>query len=93
MPNKREQVALQCDAVVHMAYLIGGLYSDFAIMFRSGAAENLLDQVGARTASFMEKLGDMLNATGSCTEEDEWMDPVFEEAHRLWPQQSGEVKK
>lgn len=93
MLDKREQVAMQCDSVVHMAKVIEKIYSGHATMFRDGAAEILLDQIGARTASFMEKLGGMLNATDSCTEDDDWMSPVFEEAHRLWPQQQGETSK
>ena len=85
MNDKRNQVALQCRAVCHMATAIAQIYSDYEKMFLDGAAEKLIDQVGARTASFMEDLGNMLNANDSCTEEDEWMEPVFREAHRLWP--------
>lgn len=87
MHEKKEQVALQCDAVAYMAKIIAEVYSNYAMMFRNGDAEIVLEQVGARTASFMETLGNMINATDSCTEEDEWMDSIFEEAQRLWPRQ------
>lgn len=82
----REQVGAQCNAVNHLATAIAQLYGDYAKIFHDGSAERLLEQVGKRTAAFMETLGDMLNATDSYSEDDDWLEPVFKEAQRRWPQ-------
>ena len=85
--DKRKQVALQCKAVSHMAKAIAEIYSDYEAMFeRDGGMRGLEDQVGKRTAAWMETLGDMLNGIDAAMPEDDWMAPVFEEAQRLWPQ-------
>lgn len=83
--DKRKQVEMQCKAVAHMATAIATVYGDYVTIFETGNADRLIDQVGKRTASFMETLGDMLNATDATDETDEWLTPVFEEAQRLWP--------
>ena len=85
--EKRKQVAAQCRAVSHMANSLAQIYSDYDEMFERGCMDSLIDQVGKRTAAWMETLGDMLNSIDAVTKEDEWMTPVFEEANRLWPQE------
>lgn len=82
---KMKQVADQCRAVRHMAEALAKLHDDYAIMFDSGAAENLVDQVGKRTAGLMETLGDILNGMDAVTEEDDWITPIMHEAQRRWP--------
>lgn len=84
--EKRNQVVAQCNAVCHLAKCLIEVHSDCARMFATGSVDNLIDQVGNRTAHFMEALGDMLNGMDAVTEEDAWLDPIYKEAHRLWPQ-------
>ena len=83
--EKRMQVAAQCSVVNHLATAIARVHGDYTKIFQSGAADNLIDQVGARTAAFMEDLGDMLNGMDAATEDDKWTVPIFREAQRLWP--------
>lgn len=80
---KREQLIKQCDAVRHMAEAIARIHGDYGKMFRSGAADQLIDQVGKRTARLMETLGDVLNGIDAVTEEDDWLKPVFKNTQRL----------
>lgn len=84
---KRAQVIAQCKAVKHMATVLAGLHGDLIKYYELPNADELLDMAGDRTAGFMEVLGNMLNGMDACTEEDEWMDPIFTEAHKRWPQQ------
>lgn len=86
--ERRMQVAAQCDAVCHLAKALAEVHNDYAEMFRKGHAEVLIDQVGERTARIMETLGDILNGMDAVSEEDERLNPIFEEAQRLWPQKS-----
>lgn len=92
----REQVAKQCDAVRHLATVLAGLHEDYAKVMRdtraASAADHLADLVGRRTAYFMEALGDMLNGMDAASEEDGWLDQIFEEAQRRWPQDNTERK-
>lgn len=83
--DKQKQVIEQCKAVAHLAESLAKVHRDYIrIMDHS---PSLVEQVGQRTANFMEKLGDMLNAMDAVDPaEDAWLDPIFEEAHRLWPQ-------
>ena len=86
MSQKRQQVAAQCSAVVHLATSLADIHSDYAKLFLNGAAVNLIDMVGDRTAAFMEILGDLLNGMDAVSEEDGKLDQVFAEAQRIWPQ-------
>lgn len=93
--TKAQQVAKQCEVVIHLANALIEVHSDYARMFADGRSDNpileLTESVGRRTASFMETLGDMLNGMDAVSEEDEWTAPVFEEAHRLWPREVKEA--
>jgi len=86
--TKQEQMVEQLKAVAHLGNAIGKLYEELALVYSSVPPRDgvLLDVIGNRTASMMEALGDMLNATDSAVEDDEWLTPIFEEAHRIWPQ-------
>ena len=88
--DNRKQVEMQCRVVAHLAKNLAEVYGQMAEMFAAGHCESIVDQVGDRTAAFMEKLGDMLNATDAVSEEDEWTAPIFEQAHKLWPHRSDE---
>lgn len=82
---KVEQVSAQCRAVAHLAREISDLYRDHAEVMRHPNSVSILDLVGARTAAFMEQLGEMLNATDAATEDDDWLEPIFAKAQELWP--------
>jgi len=87
--EKREQAAKQLEAVAHLATVLAGISSDLVKVCRDPACEGpneLVELVGNRTARQMEILGDMLNGMDAVTEEDEWLTPIYETAHRLWPQ-------
>lgn len=73
----------QCRAVVHLALAVAEVYSANALIVASDS--RLADQIGAASAEVMEFLGDTLNSTDATTEEDEWLDPIFEGAQKRWP--------
>jgi hypothetical protein len=79
------QVSKQCSAVRHLAAVIAAVYGDHARMFADGAGEQIAERVGRRTAALMETLGDILNGMDAVTTDDDWLTPIFEEAHRRWP--------
>lgn len=81
----KEQVALQCEAVARLAEIIAGVNRTMAELFRAGAAAQILDLAGKRTAQQMEILGDILNGMDAADETDDCMNEVFEESQRLWP--------
>lgn len=85
--ERREQVAKQCDAVAHLCRALIELHEDRAKMLRAGAVDGLIEITGGRTAYLMETLGDVLNGMDAVDEkEDAWLEPIFAEAQRLWPQ-------
>lgn len=81
----RSQVIAQCKVVSHLATALAGLYGDYAVLMESTGSTDILDQVGGRTASIMEALGNMLNGVDAVDVTDEWVNPIFAEAQRLWP--------
>ena len=86
--DERRQVMAQCKAVAHLATIIAGIHGDYEKMFADeqlSGPDKIVDRVGERTAHLMETLGDILNGMDAATEEDAWLDPIFEEAHRRWP--------
>lgn len=80
-----KQVAIQCRAVAEMAQNLADVHRDYATLFAPGSPTTIAELVGARTATFMETLGDMLNGMDAVEENDAWMVPVFAEAQRRWP--------
>ena len=87
--EKREQVAKQCEAVVHLAKALAEVTGHKAAMFRSGKLDELIEMVGNRTAYQMQLLGDILNGMDAVDdEEDGWLAPVFEAAQQMFPQPS-----
>ena len=85
--EKREQVAKQFEVVAHLATVLAGVHSDIVKVIRDGHMDDSLDRIGDRSAAWMERLGDMLNVMDGVDEEDVWTNPVFEAAHRLFPQE------
>lgn len=90
MNEKRRQVADQCRVVAHLAKAIWEVYSDKARLFASESKgpDDIVDLVGKWSAGHMEKLGDILNGMDAVEEEDDWTGPIFEKAHRLFPQET-----
>jgi hypothetical protein len=82
-----KQIAAQCKVIVHLCKALAEVHADYAIMFDAGGKgpENIAELVGERTARLMEDLGDILNGMDAVTEDDDWTDPIFAEAQRLWP--------
>ena len=87
--DKRKQVAAQCRVVAHLASVLAQVHSDLADIHEAGpsGADEVLDLRGRWTAERMEVLGDILNGMDAVTTEDAWVNPIFKEAHRLWPTQ------
>lgn len=86
MSEKKEQVAQQYRAIIHMAEAIAKVHKDLLPLLGASPFEDLLDHQGKWSAARMEVLGDMLNnMEANDPEADKWMDPVFAEAQRLWP--------
>ncbi len=84
--EKQAQVAAQCRAVVHLATALAEVHRQKAIILETGQPYKPVEFVGQQTASLMETLGDILNGMDAVDEdEDKWLDPIFAEAHRLWP--------
>jgi hypothetical protein len=82
--EKTQQVSQQCKAVAHMAKALMEVHADYESIVL-GVDPGITELVGERTARFMELLGDMLNEMDANDESDDWMEPVFAEAQRLWP--------
>ena len=75
----------QCRAVVQLANSFAEIYAARAAIVAHDA--KLSDLIGDASASAMEWLGDELNAMDAATEDDGWLDPIFEAAQKRWPQQ------
>lgn len=89
MDEKRKQVANQCRAVAHLCKALAEVNEDHARMFddeKLDAMDELVESIGNRTARHMEMLGNILNSMDANDEADDWMEPVFAAAHRLFPQ-------
>lgn len=83
--HKRNQVADQCKAIAALCTQIAEVYASKESLFRSGHMDVLLDQVGKDSAGLMEYLGDTANGMDIVEPEDEWMSPIFEAAHAMFP--------
>lgn len=88
--ERRNQVVAQCRAVAHLATALAKVHSDYIDLMANTSHDSWVEMVGSRTAAFMENLGDMLNGMDAVTKEDDWLNPIFKEAQRLWPQDNGE---
>lgn len=75
----------QCCAVVRLALAVAEVYVAKASIVAHD--ESFTDQIGSASAAAMEWLGDELNSTDAATEDDEWIDQIFEAAQDRWPVQ------
>lgn len=81
-----DQVAMQCEAVAHMAEALMKLHRVKAELLRDCPAVAPVSVIGPDTAFLMEMLGEALNNMDAVDEaEDGWMGPVFDRAHRMFP--------
>ena len=88
LDEKRKQVSDQCRVVEHLATALAQINSYYAKMFGpdNPGADEILDQVGNRTARHMELLGNILSGMDAVEEEDRWTDSIFHKAHEMYPQ-------
>jgi len=85
-PEKHKQVSDQCRVVAHLATAIAQVHTDKATLFAENRAPSIVDHVGRHTAYLMETLGNILNGMDAVDEkEDDWVLPIFVEAHRMFP--------
>lgn len=83
---KRRQVTAQFRVIAHLCKQIGHVHEQLAEMHEGAYGDKLLDMHGADTAYRMELLGNMANNMDIVTQEDAWVDPIYAEAHKRWPQ-------
>lgn len=83
--SKREQLVDQARGVAHLAQQIANVHRELSSAYAATNSEGLIDIAGRRTASFLERLGDMLNEMDACSEDDEWVNPILENARQVWP--------
>jgi hypothetical protein len=77
----------QFKAVAHMAKVVAELHGPHMTRHSS---RGVLELQSVRANEIMEWLGDLLNAMdGVDDEEDGWMEPIFEEAHRIYGENAG----
>lgn len=86
----RAQVAAQAHVVAALARNLAGVHEAHAEILEAGPC-SLVTMWGVRSAALMEKLGDILNGMDAVSEEDAWMQPVFQAAQTLFPTTSGDA--
>lgn len=91
MDEKREQVAKQCEVVAHLGGVLAEIGRVNAGLVREGRFDNILDIVGNWTAHLMDEIANVLNDIDAVGEEDGKYSPVFEAAHKMFPQQPTHV--
>lgn len=87
LSDKKKQVAAQCRVVAHLASVLADVHKDYKKIVEAEIDDGFIDRVGKRTASYMDQLGDMLNAMDIVSDGDAWTNPIFEAAHKLWPRE------
>jgi hypothetical protein len=81
--EKRSQVIDQCKVVAHLADVLAKVHRDYEMLFVDGKFDNLIDQVGRRTAGIMDDLGDILNGMDAVSADDDWTYPIFEKREQF----------
>lgn len=87
--QKNKQASDQCRVVVHLAKALIEVFSEHARMLGERSVDDITptttEIIGRRSAAIMETLGDILNGMDAVSEDDGWVDPIFEKAQELWP--------
>ena len=84
---KRTQVIAQFRAVVVLCAQIAEVHTQIAdAMDRGPHLDDLLDIHGKRSAGLIEHLGDVANGMDIVQPEDAWMEPIFDAAHKMFPE-------
>lgn len=88
MNEKQKQVVQQYQVVAELGEIIASLAKDHIRLLEADLDldDGLLDVKGNITAAWMEQLGDILNGADAVTDEDKWMEPIFEKAQEMFPQ-------
>lgn len=73
----------QCRAVAALARTLAEVHEARALIVNNDPA--LAAVIGESSAEIMEWLGDTLNNMDAVSEEDAWLDPIFEAAQARWP--------
>ena len=93
MSELSEQVSKQYRAVAHLAEALAQVHSQMVEIVKRDDDAILLSLRGNRSANIMELLGNILNGMDAVDRDaDAWLDRVFEDAHRLFPQRAGAEK-
>lgn len=88
-----EQVRLQYKAVVKLCENLALVHRETGEII-DRFPPGIVEMAGKRSAEIMELLGDVLNAMDAVDdEEDAWMEPIFAEAQRLWPNVGHEPRR
>lgn len=77
-----EQVASQCRVVAHLARALAGVFEDKATLIADGRLTSIVPSIDRRSYALMETLGDILNGMDAVTDEDAWVNPIFEQASK-----------
>jgi hypothetical protein len=82
------QVSDQCRVVAYLATELANVNHDYAVLFAAADPRmaGIADQVGKRTAELMEYLGDVLNGMDAVSEDSDWLEPIFKQAHLMFPE-------
>lgn len=83
--KKVDQVSAQFNVVQALAEHIQTIANELQEKIVEGMPESAMDVLGNRSARLMEDLEDLSGALNGLEVDDEWMTPVFERAHELYP--------
>jgi len=68
-----------------MAKALAEIHEQVALTIHLHPDDVMLDFRGTRSRYLMEMLGDALNNMDAVADEDAWMNPVFEQARKMFP--------
>lgn len=86
MEEKRKQVIDQCRVVAHLANVLSTIHQQYAaIVVDNIKSEDLIDDIGRRTARMMEEFGEWINSMDAVEPKDEWVNRVFLKARDMYP--------
>ena len=74
--------------IAHLAMNILSLSMDKSVLFATGHWPSIHEFSARHAYDVMNILGDILNGMDAATDEDKWMEPIFERAHAAFNDQS-----